>query len=472
MRYLAVLETPSIKKYVFGTDKLAEIRGASALLDNLNRNELEQILYPAKKVYANGGSGQFVFEMPQEEMIAKLKQAQKRYIEATGGGASLVWGFSEYEIGSSYQESIGRAYADMHRRRYADVSISYSQGMPLVKICESCGQNPVFEYFKFPEPNWLCNTCRIKRDNAHQSKQSGIWRQFVSETGLNCEPVKTLADIKPKLALVYADGNAMGKRIRQLASPEDYKLFSKAVDDAIRVACFKGLRSVVEAYLPDSREVPADILLLGGDDLVVVLPAEKALKFTYTVASTFELETERALGKKITLSLGVVIGGPTYPFAFMLDYADQLLRNAKEKATSINSEEPPSTVDFHIVSSSSSLDIKTVRNEYGIDCDEYKRTRRPYTLNDLQVLFTIKQQLNAAKVPKSCLNNIYQALFGTYKQAAYCTKKIWVSCRKEVRTQLTMALQKAGCFDNMPWSSQKDTIITELVEFYDYISND
>ncbi len=472
MRYVAVLETPSVKKYVFGSDKLTEIRGASALLDHLNRNELPDILEPAEKVYANGGSGQFIFDMPQEEVVKKLKQAQKRYIDATNGGTTLVWGIAEYESEFSYQQSVSRAYADMHRRRFGGVNISHLIGMPLIKICESCRQNPVSKLEKYPERNWLCSVCAVKREYAHESKQIGVWKEFISFSKLDrqIKPAKTLADIKPKLALVYADGNAMGKRIRSLKSPEEYKLFSETVDNAIRKACFKGLRPVVEKNLTtEDIHVPTDILLLGGDDLVVVLPAEDALEFAYTVTTSFESKTQETLKKKVTLSIGVIVGGPTYPFPFMLDFAEQLLRSAKEKATSVDSEEPPSVVDFHIATSSNSLDIYTARNEYGLDCDEYKRTKRPYVVQDLELLFRIKRQLSESKFPKSRLNSLYNALFGTYKQAAYHTRKIWVTGRSNVRKKLTSILQQAGCFENMPWSAQKDTIITELVEFYDYL---
>ena len=36
-RFLVALDTNHIKQYVFATDKLKEIRGASSILDNLNR---------------------------------------------------------------------------------------------------------------------------------------------------------------------------------------------------------------------------------------------------------------------------------------------------------------------------------------------------------------------------------------------------------------------------------------------------
>ena len=42
--FVVVIDTPSIKNYVFGTDLLNEVRGASARLDTLNRSEMEKCL--------------------------------------------------------------------------------------------------------------------------------------------------------------------------------------------------------------------------------------------------------------------------------------------------------------------------------------------------------------------------------------------------------------------------------------------
>ena len=43
--FVIVIDIPSIKKYVFGTDPLNEVRGASALLDRLNQVEMKQRLH-------------------------------------------------------------------------------------------------------------------------------------------------------------------------------------------------------------------------------------------------------------------------------------------------------------------------------------------------------------------------------------------------------------------------------------------
>ena len=108
MSILTVVETPSIKKYVFSTDKLMEIRGASALLDYLNRHELEAILKPGEKIYANGGSGQFVFEMSAK--LLKLQQAQK-HMSTLLQVSLLVWGIAEFDTreSTSYMEAVYRS---------------------------------------------------------------------------------------------------------------------------------------------------------------------------------------------------------------------------------------------------------------------------------------------------------------------------------------------------------------------------
>jgi hypothetical protein len=51
---LIAFDTNAIKQYVFGTDKLREIRGASSILDNLNRDSMinlaEDEMYQASTV--------------------------------------------------------------------------------------------------------------------------------------------------------------------------------------------------------------------------------------------------------------------------------------------------------------------------------------------------------------------------------------------------------------------------------------
>src|SRR4051794_41872790 len=63
-RVLAVVETQRVKGYLFASPILRETRGASLLLDRLNRRETETILEQTggRGVYLGGGAGRALFE--------------------------------------------------------------------------------------------------------------------------------------------------------------------------------------------------------------------------------------------------------------------------------------------------------------------------------------------------------------------------------------------------------------------------
>jgi hypothetical protein len=92
---LIAFDTDHIKRYVFGTNKLKEIRGASSLLDYLNRVVMVESAknYQAKEVFANGGSG--LFYVPAENADIFGQDVQRAYQQTTGGGSSIAYAISE-----------------------------------------------------------------------------------------------------------------------------------------------------------------------------------------------------------------------------------------------------------------------------------------------------------------------------------------------------------------------------------------
>ena len=92
---LVALDTNHIKGYVFGTDKLKEIRGASSLLDYLNRKRMVDLAHSLdssfKKeqiIYANGGSGLFVVDADKADYFCQ--QVQQAFKNDSGDGASIT----------------------------------------------------------------------------------------------------------------------------------------------------------------------------------------------------------------------------------------------------------------------------------------------------------------------------------------------------------------------------------------------
>src|SRR5690606_2047830 len=115
-------------------------------------------------------------------------------------------------------------------------------------------------------------------DKKRKAETGHLWNEFVrfafGDTG-DTEPIrpKSFQDIDTDIGLVYADGNAMGKIIKSFANPDEYSRFARIVDSSIKEAC----HLVLKELFPDpKKKIKADILMLGGDDIIVVLSASCA----------------------------------------------------------------------------------------------------------------------------------------------------------------------------------------------------
>src|SRR5437899_3423520 len=96
---------------------------------------------------------------------------------------------------------------------------------------------------------------------------------------------------------------------------------------------------------------PFDILLLGGDDLVMVTPASVAIPVAQAIAKSFYREANKerdaASGDAKTggdvephsLSLGVVLAPIKYPFNLLLELAQDTLKFAKKAGSAVAADQ-------------------------------------------------------------------------------------------------------------------------------------
>ena len=120
---------------------------------------------------------------------------------------------------------------------------------------------------------------------------------------------------KESLGLIYADGNGIGQAIEKLETLQELKNFAQTIDDAV----FKAMRDAIKRHLPPMQQnkFPFDVLLIGGDDIVMVTPADKALQVATTLAERFHSYTEsevyalswrRACSYQLSLQFATSIG--------------------------------------------------------------------------------------------------------------------------------------------------------------------
>ncbi len=188
------------------------------------------------------------------------------------------------------------------------------------------------------------------------------------------------------VAFVHGDGSGIGQIIQGFKNAIDkhsycsaYAAFSQALDEATMDAARTATHQVLLPHATPGRiggaavrVLPARPIILGGDDLSIIVRADLALEFIQVFAHAFENATRQRLAgltggsvSHMSMGFGVVFAKASQPFSAMNTLAEQLCDRAKTiaKTTDSGNMPPPSVVGFHHQTSSLSDDWETLREE-------------------------------------------------------------------------------------------------------------
>ena len=434
-RYLVLIDFPGIKHFVFGTDVASEIRGASAFLERWGKEQIVKELTGMapdhttwKTIYVGGGSGMFLVEATDAQPLDRsLRLFAARTAMETEGALSFAWAIVPYEDDDSFGLKLAHAHTILSSRRtILDGPRLNTVSLPLLQECSSCSRPGVTSQHKRSSEDdweWLCPACALKRQEGeslrmsrrvHRDRQeSDTWQlltKAMQEKQPNLESVVPPRDLQAMaqksgrsgyLGLVYMDGDSMGRALKSLKSPEEYAVFSRGVDSSMRQAFSDAVvRLATKGYFGAQHEddahteLPLDIFLLGGDDLVVVTTANAAVPLAIEVARGFKKRTKqffedhgilRAQGSgaddpiplALTASAGVALFKHNIPFHMVIYQAEQLLRSAKRTRSQRTDGQPEAFIDVANVSQTEFVDIASIREELTtVVTDGGKHTRK------------------------------------------------------------------------------------------------
>ncbi|MCC6930381.1 MAG: hypothetical protein IT359_15455 [Gemmatimonadaceae bacterium] len=149
------------------------------------------------------------------------------------------------------------------------------------------------------------------------------------------------------LALIHADGNGVGSGLgKDKPDSERAAFFHRN-----RVLLRRALSKAIDAHCLDQTKAPLILLMLGGDDLLLVTRAETALPFVVTLCAELESLQKDSTGFKLTLGVGVVIARHTIPIHRLHEVAEQLAGSAKRRFRGFKDDEvKQSVVDWAVYS--------------------------------------------------------------------------------------------------------------------------
>lgn len=155
-----------------------------------------------------------------------------------------------------------------------------------------------------------------------------------------------------ELVFVHADGNGLGAALHSLARAcgsqpsrylELYRGFSLAITKATRQAAADATKATLLPKASGKGMLPARPLILGGDDLGIILRPDVAVDFVEAYLQAFETRTQEQLGalhealgettealpKRLTAAAGMAMVGASYPFAKAVTIAEALCTQCK-----------------------------------------------------------------------------------------------------------------------------------------------
>ena len=321
---------------------------------------------------------------------------------------------------------------------------------------------------------------------------------------------------------IYADGNNMGGYIQKyIQTHEQYRQFSDDIFEATEQSAYYALAQHLQPEMVDremesghTRKVlvhPFEIIAIGGDDVLIIVPADKALEIAQTIGEKFEeiLKSKNRYtipnSKKpidysfqrhqngnikpsesfLSTSLGVLITAENTPIYYAEKLVGQLLKSAKKTAKHLKTKYGyhGGTIDFLSMKSVTMLssNVETFRKE-GLTKGNLRFYAAPYTLHEIGGLIEVVKTLKKANFPRSQLYQL-RSLLENGKQTAIINYRYFRVRLKDGQRELKQDFEEAWCKPKTnngnlaPWMTNTDeqdkifyeTIWRDLVDIYDFV---
>ena len=222
--------------------------------------------------------------------------------------------------------------------------------------------------------------------------------------------LSSIVESDGKIALVHMDGNDLGRlflgKLQDQDNGQDDHLdpsknlkemseLSSCVEksnQAAMTAAFKAILRYEYANKESNQknqikyEVPARPIVLGGDDVTVLIRADLALLFVMAYTKEFEKQTKLLnQGKKLSLGAGIVIANKSYPFSKGFELAEGLLDNAKSLTNKgyDGYQNRPSSIDYQVITNDVEWDVDEIKEHLYTSKDGSLLTAKPFFIEDI-----------------------------------------------------------------------------------------
>lgn len=396
--YAVLLDSVSIQKYIFGSNKLAENIGASYLVKEIYRSYLARSLSKISgdvvdevlknldswektslsepnfsKVYDVGyiGGGNALLFFEKKELAYGFIENWTKLLLVEAPELTTAVACSEFPKASDkFCENLQALFAKLKENKSKNIAINYLPKHGITAECLRSGSSA--EVYNGNEKTYISAATNAKLEAANLSKKE-VEELYKEELKGNfcfsnrLKDLGSIADEDSHIAIVHIDGNGMGERFKGATTLKAIRELSKTVDLATKKAFKAVIKESVEKYDyimqslgfdPNSKDskrkypendkkgiLPIRPIILGGDDVTFVCDGKLGIYFAKVFIEVFRQE-KVSDGKELTACAGIAIIKTKYPFYRGVRLAEELCRNAKKERKTSNSLD--SFLDFQV----------------------------------------------------------------------------------------------------------------------------
>ncbi|MCC6135177.1 MAG: hypothetical protein IT491_07350 [Gammaproteobacteria bacterium] len=402
------IELKRVQTFIFEVPRLKAMLGANALIGDTMRHELTVLLRKEGKGKRLDWPPDLVYPYANDPLNGTEDPDDPAALYADGilardGGHFIAVFASEPEAetfqrsaeallakrlpGVLYEANIEPFPSDQQRsKKQIEPHETALLDLPILQVCQETGAAPASDRSpKDPESSpkdpdrWQARSVTHRQDwgdafyaGATKDIIGLLRRALYPDQQQNWTKPNDLAQLVAGgyLALIHADGNDIGKRYKKhcdrkpevcndpdVAKEAHGEAFFHSMRVAVRCALVDALTQTFKRPTGESEEAkkehfrPYEVLMLGGDDLLLACRADRALDFAYRYAEELK-RYPLADGQHLDVAIGVAIAQKSYPLHRLQELADGLAASAKRLYRSLDDPDKTSVIDWQVVTQS------------------------------------------------------------------------------------------------------------------------
>ncbi len=389
-KYLYGAAVQGIQGFIFQTNKLREIVGASELVEEICTDLFVDLFTKVGIEYKDencilhaAGNIKYVFD--NEEECSKITRVFPKVVQEFAPGITASQAVVKMEGAfSDFKNAVGKLETRLRVQRnkpmrsatlgLMGIQRSRQTGLPVISKPNDEGKNDLID-----AGTWAKLYEIDKKENKVRKKTTlSLCKKAFCKTDEEKRQLKhdrvaydieKITQNNDWIAIIHADGNGLGQIVQAIGTDEEqFKAFSESIDTATKAAAVAAYHRVKD-HFDESKFIPIRPIVLGGDDLTVICRADLALDYVTEFIKQFEEKTKFVVEYKdklgfnhLTACAGIAYIKSSFPFYYGYALAEALCSKAKEDAKKDleDGELAQSCLMFHKVQDSFTEDWKAI----------------------------------------------------------------------------------------------------------------